>query len=484
MSKPNGQSNDGLLYEQVARQVSELIRSGTLLPGERVPSVRQLCKQLSVSVSTVMQAYRILEDQQLIRAVPQSGYFVREPKQSIQVPTASRNTPHPKALDAISLSARIVEDMNRQGTLQLGAALPDNQLLPLDKINRLFNHVTREYGSQVHEYAIPPGRPELRRQIAKRLIDSGCSINPDNILVTTGATEAISLSLRAVTKPGDVVAIESPTFFFFLDMIRSMGLKVQEIATAADTGMNLEALEKAMKQKQIRVILLVSNFPNPLGTLMPLGNKRRLVELARQYNVTVIEDDIYGDLSFDGSRPTSIRAFDDGNTVITLGSFSKTISPGLRVGWCVPGEHMAAVMDLKLTTDHASATLPQLLVATYLEQHGYDRHLRGLRKKYKAQVDQFRQAIARYFPPGTRITKPKGGYIIWVEMSVKVDAIKLHEDAVQQGISIAPGQMFSAFGRYKNCMRINCGLVWSEQIEAAIKTLGELVKKQLRSDRI
>lgn len=479
MSQITSPSDDTLLYEQVAAHVAEMINSGTLLPGERVPSVRQLCRQLSVSVSTVMQAYRLLEDQQLIRAVPQSGYYVRQPKVSIQEPTASRNAKYPKELDAISLSARIAEDMGREDMLQLGAALPDAQLLPIDKINRLFNHVTREYGSQAHDYAVPPGNPELRRQIAKRLIDSGCSINPDDIMVTTGATEAISLSLRAVTEPGDVVAIESPTFFFFLDMIRSMKLKVQEIATSPSSGIDLDALEKALEMKQIRVILLASNFPNPLGTLMPPENKQRLVELARKYDVTIIEDEIYGDLSFDGTRPVSLRAFDDGKTVITLGSFSKTISPGLRVGWCVPGRHMASVMDLKLTTDHASATLPQLLVATYLQQHGYDRHLRQLRKQYQKQVTQFRQAIARHFPPGTRITRPQGGYIIWVEMSVKVDTIKLHGDAIKHGISIAPGAMFSAFGRYNNCMRINCGLVWSDRIEQAIKTLGQLVFEQV-----
>jgi DNA-binding transcriptional MocR family regulator len=479
MQSAEEQSEKGLLYEQVASHVAEMITTGALQSGERVPSVRQLCKQLSVSVSTVMQAYRMLEDQKLIRAVPQSGYYVRQSNESIQLPTASANAPYPKELDEISLSARIAEDMTRPDMLQLGAALPDSQLLPIDKINKLFGYVTREYGSQAHDYAVPPGKLELRRQIAKRLIDSGCSVNPDDILVTTGATEAISLSLRAVTEPGDVVAIESPTFFFFLDMIRCMKLKVQEIATHPDTGMDLDALEKAMRQKQIRVILLASNFPNPLGTVMPTQSKQRLVTMARKYNVTIIEDEIYGDLSFDGTRPTSLRAFDDGKTVITLGSFSKTISPGLRVGWCVPGKYKAQVMDLKLTTDHASATLPQLLVATYLEQHGYDRHLRQLRKQYAKQVDQFRQAIARHFPAGTRITRPKGGYIIWVQMSVKVDTMKLHHDAIRHGISIAPGEIFSAIGRYKNCMRINCGLVWSEKIEAAIKTLGELVKAQI-----
>jgi DNA-binding transcriptional MocR family regulator len=245
--------------------------------------------------------------------------------------------------------------------------------------------------------------------------------------------------------------------------------------------MDLDALEKALKEKQIKAILLATSFSNPLGTLMSVEKKQRLVELARKYDVRLIEDEVYGELSFDGNRPPSLRSYDDGNHVLTLGSFSKTISPGLRVGWCVPGLFFNRVSELKVATNHASATLPQLLVATYLEHHGYDRHLRQLRKQYQNQVTQFRQAIARYFPASTRITRPKGGYVIWVQMPVKVDSVQLYKDAIKQGISIAPGQMFSAIGRYKNCMRINCGLVWSEQIQQAIQTLGKLVHQQLEA---
>lgn len=479
MLQSSQQSDPSLLYEQVASHVAELIATGTLLPGERVPSVRQLKKQLSVSVSTVMQAYRLLEDQQLIRAVPQSGYYVRQPRIAIEEPTASRNAPQPREVGLLNLTASLMADVTHAEVIQLGAALPDARLLPLEKVNRLFTQVIRHYGDEAHGYAMPPGRPELRRQIARRLMDAGCSIGPDDIIVTTGATEAIALCLRAVTQPGDVVATESPTFFCFLDVIRSLHLKIHEIATQSDTGMDLDALEKALAQKQIKTILLATSFSNPLGTLMPVEKKKRLVELARKYDVTLIEDEVYGELAYDGNRPPSMRSFDDGRHVLTLGSFSKTISPGLRVGWCVPGAFMQRVSDLKVATNHASATLPQLLVATYLEQHGYDRHLRQLRKQYQKQVSEFRQAIAKHFPASTRITRPQGGYVIWVQMPVKVDSVKLYRDAIRQGISIAPGQMFSAIGRYSNCMRINCGLVWSDQIEQAIKTLGGLVHQQL-----
>lgn len=479
MTQINEPNTDGLLYEQVARHVADLVTSGTLLPGERVPSVRQLKKQLSVSVSTVMQAYRLLEDRKLIRAVPQSGYFVREPMVSNKEPTASHNAPFPNEVECINFTAALMDDANHEDMVQLGAALPDARLLPMEKMNRLFSQVVRVYGSATHEYAIPQGRIELRRQMAKRLMDAGCSIGPDDIVVTNGASEAINLSLRATTQPGDVVAIESPTFFFFIDILRTMNLKAHEIATRSNTGMDMIALEKALQEKQIKAIILASSYANPLGTLMPMENRKKLVELAKTYNVTVIEDEVYGELSFNGTRLPSLRSFDDGNHVITLGSFSKTISPGLRVGWCVPGKFKNRVLDLKATTNHASATLPQLLVATYLEQHGYDRHLRKLRKHYKEQVDQVRKAIAKHFPSSTRVSRPQGSYVIWVEMPVRVDTAKLYKQAIEKNVSIAPGRMFSSLDRYANCMRINCGLIWDEKIENAIATLGQLVKAQL-----
>ena len=473
------ESQDGNLYEQVADRIRSLILEGTLQPGDRLPSVRKLREQLSVSISTVLEAYRLLEDQGLIEARPQSGYFVKrlllvrpdEPNQSV--------LPKPNFPVEVSLAFRVSSTMRNPDNVQLGAAIPGLELLPISALNRLMSQVVRTHPDLSHSYHLPKGCEQLRHEVAKRLMNVGCSVTPEEVVITNGASEAIYLSLRAVTRPGDTVAIESPTYYGFLETLETLHLKALELPTHPQEGVSLEHLESALQERKIAACVLVSNFSNPLGSCMSDVKKKQLVALLNQYDLPLIEDDIYGDLYFEGTRPKAVKAFDTEGRILYCASASKTLSPGLRVGWSVAGRYRVKIEQLKMSMNWMTALAPQLTVAAFLANGGYDRHLRQLRRAYQAQITRMTQAICEYFPAETKVSRPTGGYVLWLQLPDEFDVMALYEEALEHNISIAPGIMFSPTNNYGNCLRLTAGIPWTEAIDQAMQKLGYLIKRQL-----
>lgn len=471
---------DQVLYEQVADRLQELITNGTLTPGDRLPSVRKLKQQLSVSLSTVLEAYRVLEDRGLITARPQSGYYVKQT--ALQHPAEpSLTEPYAQICEIdLSLAFQLFNDIADPDVIQLGAAIPDPALLPIAQLNRLMGKVLREHPEAVHAYNIPLGCAELRSELAKRMLDAGCTIHPDQMVITNGAIEAIYLSLQAVTQPGDTVAVDSPTYFAVLEALKALRLKAFSLPTHPRDGISLTHLEEALQSEQVQACLLVSNFSNPLGSCMDDVKKKRLVGLLNQYQIPLIEDDVYGELYFEGNRPKAIKAFDTENRVLYCASMSKTLSPGLRIGWCIGGCYHPRITQTKAIMNQTTAIAPQLTVAAFLASGGYDRHLRHLRRAYQTQTNRMLQAICDYFPPETCVTRPQGGHVLWLEMPAGFDALELYECALQQGIRIVPGPIFSASGQcYRRCFRLNTAIPWSDKLEGAMRVLGLLAKRQL-----
>ncbi|OUC13683.1 MAG: GntR family transcriptional regulator [Alkalinema sp. CACIAM 70d] len=468
------------LYEQVAQRIKDLITEGTLQPGDRLPSVRKLHRQLSVSISTVLEAYRVLEDQGWIMARPQSGYFVK--RSPLTVPAEPDAIAQPKQITPvkISLAFRISATLRDPQNVTLGAAVPCLDLLPISAINRLMGQVLRANPTIAHGYGQPEGRPELRQAIARRLLNAGCSLTPEDVIITNGTTEALYLSLRAVTQPGDTVAIESPTYYGLLEILESLHLRALEIPTHPKDGISLSHLETALQQKQIATCAIVSNFSNPLGSCMSDSHKKQLLDLFNCYDIPLIEDDVYGDLAFDGIRPKAIKAFDTENRVLYCASASKTMSPGLRIGWVVPGRYYLQIAQLKMAMNWTTGIPPQLAIAAFLANGGYDRHLRQMQRTYQQQVTRMTQAICDYFPAGTKVTRPKGGYVLWLELPPVFDAMQLFEAALSRHISIAPGNLFSPTGHFQNCLRLSCASPWSESIDRAMQTLGQLIQQQVK----
>jgi DNA-binding transcriptional MocR family regulator len=468
------------LYEAVAGRVEWLIENETLRPGDRIPSVRKMHRQLSVSISTVMQAYRILEDRGLIEARPQSGYYVRRSlRQHLKEPTVATPTRSARRVRVSSLSYSLVDKLDQPGFVKLGAAIPDPELMPAKALNRIMGQVLRNHPHDGHAYDTPSGCERLRIQIARRMLDAGVSVSPDEIVTTCGATEALYLALQAVTNPGDTVAVETPTYYGILEKLELLQLKSLEIATDPRDGIDLETLEQVVSQRKIKALVTICNFSNPLGSCMPDERKRRLVEIMSRQSLPIIEDDINGELFFGSVRPKALKAYDQKGLVVYCSSFSKTLSAGCRVGWCIPGDYAEDVLRQKLAITHSSPMPTQLAVAAYLRQGGFDRHLRRIRRCYREQVLRVAEAVGQHFPDGTRVSNPQGGHVLWVEMPESVNSLQLQEEASEHLISVAPGPLFSPIGQYLNCVRLNCGVRWDTRVEEAIATVGKLARKQI-----
>jgi DNA-binding transcriptional MocR family regulator len=476
---PN-KAGDDPLYQQVADRLRQLMTEGTLQPGDRLPSVRKLHNQLSVSISTILEAYRVLEDQGWVQARSQSGYYVKSlPQPTRAEPQQSMLLTQDQPIE-VSLAYRVYASKRDPNLLQIGTAVPSPELFPLAALNRLMGQVTRSQPQEmIHGYDVPAGCLTLRHEVARRLMDAGCALNPNELIITNGATEAMYLSLQAVTQPGDTVAIESPAYYNLLEILNALHLKALELPTHPQTGVSIGALEAALQQKQIAACVLIPNFNNPLGSCISEANKRSIVKLITKHQIPLIEDDIYGELNFEGIRPKAIKAFDTEGWVLYCASMSKILSPGFRVGWCAPGRYQLKVEQLKMAMNLSTAVIPQLTIAAFLTNGGYDRHLRQLRRTFALQVDRMTQAIYADFPAETKITRPKGGFILWLEFPEQFDSLVLHEEALAHDIQIAPGAIFSPSGNYRNCLRLACGLPWSPKIAAAMQTLGLLCKQQL-----
>ena len=463
------------LYERVSGEIVALIEGGTFRAGERLPSIRQLSSKLNVSINTVMQAYSVLEDRRVIQARPQSGFYVcpRAPEITAE-PLGCRHSILPAAVTISDLCQQVIHNMMNGELLQLGSAIPNPQPLPVDKLSRIMASELRRFGAQSVSYMFSPGSLRLRTQIAKRSLLSGFSVRPDQLMITSGCVEGVQLALRATCRPGDTIAVESPFYFNFLQLIAEMGLKALEIPSTPREGISIEALSYAIENNRVSACLVIPNFSNPLGSLMPDERKRELVQLLAAHEIPLIEDDIYGDLAFGRERPVAAKSYDHKGLVIYCSSFSKTLAPGYRVGWTIGGRFQPEMERLKLMTNLATASPTQLALAEFLATGGYDHHLRAIRRIYARNLSQMADAVVRYFPEGTRMTRPQGSFMLWVEMPEGTDSVRLYHGALKHGIGITPGAIFSLSDKYRNCIRLSSAF-WDEDSQrGGVETLGRL----------
>jgi len=462
-------------YEHVAADIAHLIESGTFRPGDHIPSVRQLSRQKKISVTTVLQAYYLLEARGLIEARPRSGFYVRTNLPStLPEPDISSPGPDPTKVSVRELVMMVLRDTLNPNLIQLGAAHPNPELTATKKLNRILASVARRTGDLSGLYDLPPGCEALRVQIAQRAVAAGCNLTPGDIVTTSGCSEAISLCLRAVCRPGDTVAIESPICFDTLQCLEVMGLQALEIPTHPRDGISLEALRFAIETTPVHACLVISNFNNPLGSCIPDDNKQELVALLGGHEIPLIENNIFGEIYFAEQHPMVAKAYDRKGLVMLCSSFSKDLCPGYRVGWVAPGRFKPAIEWLKYTSSLATATLPQLAIAQFLGSGGYDHHLRRVRRLYARYVASLTQTVTRFFPEGTRVTRPTGGFVLWIQLPDSVDSLELYKLALKAGIATTPGYIFSATHRYRNFIRLNAAN-WSDEAERATRRLGELI---------
>jgi DNA-binding transcriptional MocR family regulator len=468
-------------YEQLADLIVGMIDKGALSPGMRVPSVRTVSEQHQISVATVLQAYRLLEDRGVLMARPQSGFYVSSAHQKkFALPSTSRARTRASTVSISGAVAVLLEHASNTSLVPLGCAVPDVDLLQSKRLDLTLARVARQHGARHNVYSPPRGEAALRREIARRSMRIGHALSPDDILITSGCTEALTLALGAVAKPGDTIAVESPTYFGLLHTLEVLGLKALELATDPVRGIDVTALARVLDKESVAACVLSSSFSNPLGSVMAESDKRALLALLSEYDIPLIEDDVYGDIHFGRERPKPFMALDRGeNKIIYCSSFSKSLAPGYRIGWIAPGAYAQRVMERKLAFSLSSPVLLQLAIAEFLEGNAYDVHLRRVRRVLEENLTRMVRAIEASFPAETKVSRPTGGFMLWLELPKHFDSRALFDEALEHGICFAPGDVFSASRRYGNCLRLSAGHAWNDRIEAGVRRLGRMARAQL-----
>lgn len=468
-------------YEQIANHVAEQIAAGVYQVGEAIPSVRQGVKRFKVSPGTLLEAYRTLETRGLIHARPQSGYYVCQTAcHKLETPRPVTTSKKPRAISN-HIAIEMLRQINAPNILQLGAAIPDIEYLPTRALSTRLARAVRNDSEALHRYGPITGALRLRQVLARWMGKRGSVVAPDQIVVTNGCSEAVHLALRAVTQPGDTVALESPTYYGFLLTLKSLGLRALPIETSPETGLAVDALAEAARTHRIAAVLVTPSHSNPTGAVMPASERDKLSAWALQTNTPLIEDDIYGELYFDAAAPPPLKAGPAADLVLYCNSFSKSLSPGLRLGWCAPGRYFDSYEQMKVCTNICTPLAAQYAVADYLHGGDYDRHLRQVRRRYRRQVERFRDALATQLTVPFRVNAPTGGHLLWVELDVKgANTVKLFDQLLKHNISIAPGPIFSASGGFSNCLRLNCAVSETTIVTDAIRTVAEAIRKQIQ----
>lgn len=469
-------------YVALADEIQDNIMAGHFRPGEKLPSLRQLHTRLGLSVATIHQAYIELEKRGRVEAREKSGFYVSPlGTNPLPLPRQNSETTLPSRVKINTLAETILSDLQKDRLLHLGAAVASKDLMPVKQLSRILKSMSMdELASGMASYDSCTGSTELRDALAKQMLGHACRVFADDIITTNGCLEAVSLCLRAVAAPGDTILVESPVFHCFLQLIEDLNMYVIELPGRPDKGMDPRAFETMIASNKIQACLLNTNFQNPLGSVMPDKAKKAVLDIADINNLPIIEDDIYGDLYFGTKRPSTFKSLDTRGSVLYCSSFSKTLAPGLRAGWTIPGRFRDKVVGLKLNTQLASPNINHLVVARFLKTGAYDRHLRRLRNQIKNQASALGIAIANHFPGDTRVSFPQGGMMIWVELNKAVDTMEIYQKARQKGISILPGRICSSSPRYRHCLRLNCGIKWSPALEKGVAVLGRLIKATYR----
>jgi DNA-binding transcriptional MocR family regulator len=462
------------LYRQVIDLIKDNIDTGTLRPGDRLPSLRKMSQRIGVSVPTIRQAYVELERQRQVESRPKSGFYVRHRSaNNIVLPNTPRKG-KPVALNCRSLMERVYDGINRPDLVPLGIANPCMAKPAAKSLHRAMKRVMSRAEERSLGYASTLGEPGLRRQIAYHYLDTtGANVDPESICITNGGQEALLLALKAVASSGDIIAVESPTYHGVLELIDSLGMLALEVETCPEEGVITTKLDRLLTEHQVTACVFSTTLGNPLGVTMPDEDRVRLVRLLEKHDVALIEDDVYGDLRFDGVRPTPAQFLNSKARILTCGSFSKTVAPGYRIGWVAAGDQIDRIAQLKRAFSCSSGLLQQMTLADFLGSGDYNRHLKVLRPVLQRNAERMGALVAEHFPKETRTSKPMGGSVLWLELPTSVDAVQLFDDAIAAGISIAPGNIFSPCSCYSHFIRLSHGHPWGQRTEDAIKWLGQ-----------
>lgn len=470
-------------YRAIANKITADIESGALGAGDKLPSLRDACVRWRVSLITAKGAYRLLERQGSIEARPQSGYYV--------LPPSVREQPTPYAprhgiaspSEELRIISQIIGAHSPNGMRALGAAIPSAELLPLKTLGRYAARVARRSGDSVSEYGPPAGSMRLREELARHYRSLRAKVLPSDIVIHNGALDAITTTLRAITRPGDTIVLESPTYYLFMHAAASLNLRVISVPHIPGEGIDLAVLRRVLTSHTIQAIVVIPNFHNPTGSLMPLAAKQELLRLANRHKTTIIEDDAYGELAFSGQRPVPLLALDTKGIVAHCASVSKVLGPGVRVGWSISRTLQPLIEQARFLGSISCPTLTHEIVAEYLICDGLRRHCRLMGRRLEIQTEEYRAALQEALPAGTKVTRPEGGFLLWVELPKGADTTALYTSTAAKQTGMTPGIIFGNHPEAKRFFRLSCGSLCSPQVRASIARLGDAAKSQIGSYR-
>ncbi len=471
-------------YEKVAKELETNIRNGNYKIGEKLPSIRKLNKKMNYSVITITKALEKLERIGLVEARPKSGYYVSPPDaDTFQAPKQKKFQPKKTKVSIYHATGSILSLTNDPSLTSLGCSVVNSDILPYKSFTRIIKNISKSDIKKTLQYSPIQGEYELRRQIAKRSLGVIPGIKAEDIIITNGCIEAISLCLMSTVEKGETVAIESPSYPLLLQTLHGLGISVVEIPSSHESGFDINGFETVVGTIDIKACILTPNFNNPIGALMPDDNKKRIVDVCNNYNIPIIENSIYSELYYGTIAPTNIKTFDKNNIVMNCSSYSKTLAAGLRVGWVIPGKRFFdKILKLKSGLSMSSNTIGQLMVTEFLINGGYDRHLRMLRENLYQQAHNIARAIKKYFPEGTNFTMPKGGFMLWIELPSKINSMDIFQEALERKVLTIPGLICSNLSRYKNYLRVSCGSPYTKDLEEGIAIVGEIITRLLKKN--
>lgn len=465
------------LYQELIIYLEKQIKDGHLGSGSRMPSIRKLCHSHNISKSTVLSAYGYLESQGMIESRPRSGYFVRTSLAGSIRKTENFN-------DQSTKPALVTPDQFVIHLMERGAAFDLIQSNSNEEDNvELRRCLARAYRAQSSKeqsyYDSPQGLIGLRAEISRRQTIQGTPLESQDITITSGCQNSLLIALMATTNPGDIVAVESPGFYGSIQLAQALGLKILEIPSDPSGGIGIEATTNALDTWNVKALIISPNFSTPTGSCLSDADKRALLALCTQHHVTIIEDDIYSELSFELNRPRTLYSMDTTGEVILCSSFSKSLSRDLRIGWIASSKHKEAIRRLKVVTTLSVSKTTQGALADYMSRGLFERHIRKKRILLAKQCNQLQQLLLNKLPEGTSWATPKGGLSLWLILPEHINTTSLYSKALEQGITITPGILFSTQNKYQNCLRISFAHQWIAERVRALEILGGLIGQKL-----
>lgn len=463
------------IYISFANKIAKMIEDRIYKSGDKLPSIRSLHKKKELSIGTILQSFNYLIDKGLVVSKEKSGYFVND--------NLGKNLALPKALPVSlvqssvkvdGLIQKLPADNKNKNFVSFANAFPDNRLLPFNSIKRAIQQTSRDITGSYLTLEDRKGNKKLRTEIAKRSLIWKATTHFEEIIITNGTTEAIMCSLKAITQPGDTVLVQNPCFHGVLQILECLELKIATVPSHPEEGISIEDVKEICGKVSVKACVFVSNFNNPDGASINTETKKELAAFASTFQIPIIEDDIYGELFLTGKRPDTIKTYDKDGWVLYCSSFTKTLMPGFRIGWCAAGRFIEQVARIKSMQNHSCSTFDQLVILQLLNSGIFERHLQKFRLELHKNLNQTIDFIEHYFPDGTKITRPKGGVMIWIELPEYINATDFLDTAFEQDISYAPGEIFSSKGDYQNYIRISYCSLWEQKTEKALMKLGKL----------